>query len=608
MNNDPRGRSANSSFDIDPTVTGEVLTADFERPETIIGQILEGRFLIEKDLADSGADKGGLGLVYLALDQKMMNRKVVIKILRRSSLESPEIIRKFQHEKEALIRLNHPNIVTILDSGTLSDGNPFLVMEYIQGFSLRKVLRDSQKIPLQNAAHYVESIGSALAAAHSQKVLHRDLKPENIMLTPQEGDLESVKLIDFGIARVEGAQLAPETEIGRPAGTLKYMAPEQLKGQLQQTTAIDVYALSVVTFEMLAGSPPFDLRSTTLPEAVIELHEMQRNGIERRAFAKCGELPCEAVDLLIAGIAYDPGSRPLDVRQFSKELASALRNSEDGGSTDKARSGSDRRPFIDGSEGETHRVSISKREIADDIVRFEAADVPAPKVYKTWKPAMWAAALFLVLAIVSIPIALIFFVGGLDAFWGWNVPSNPLVTSGTIREISYYLNVQKMRDGKLYESPFKSSGQEVFESGYKFSMVVQPTADGYMYIFNEGKDDSGKTRYYLLFPTPSINNYSPKVSAEQKIETAQNTFAGSRGTEVIWMIWSKDPNNNIESIRKGLVIPPGAVREEDMSSLQSFLKTNRTVNLVSTKDSEGQKTVVKASGDVVVHRFELEHR
>lgn len=186
----------------------EAKTVSFDKPDKLIGQMLDGRFLIEKDLTEGGADAGGIGLVYLAQDLKLLGKEVVVKILQNAAAQNENIVRKFQHEKEALIRLDHPNIVRILDSGTLSDGNPFMVMDFIEGYSLRRKLRDHRKLPLAECAHLIETIGTALGVAHSKKVLHRDIKPENVMLTPEAEGYERVRLIDFGIARVEESKLA----------------------------------------------------------------------------------------------------------------------------------------------------------------------------------------------------------------------------------------------------------------------------------------------------------------------------------------------------------------------------------------------------------------
>jgi serine/threonine-protein kinase len=133
------------------------LTSKLVASDAMVGQMLDNRFLIKKDLTDGGADAGGIGLVYLAQDSKLMNRQVVVKILQKAAIENPDILRKFQHEKEALIRLDHPNIVRILDSGTLSDGNPFMVMEYIAGYSLRRMLSERKPLSLAFCAHVIES-------------------------------------------------------------------------------------------------------------------------------------------------------------------------------------------------------------------------------------------------------------------------------------------------------------------------------------------------------------------------------------------------------------------------------------------------------------------
>ena len=209
----PSPHATEDSKDKGPRPLSEITTVDFDRPDSLVGRTLDGRFMIEKNLTDSGADAGGIGVVYLARDLKLMGKEVVVKILNEKALQHPDIVRKFEHEKEALIRMDHPGIVRILDSGDLAGGNPFMVMEYIKGHSLRKALRLAGKLPLDVAANIIESLTDALSAAHAEGILHRDIKPENIMLTPLEEGKYHVRLIDFGIARVENSKLAPATEI-----------------------------------------------------------------------------------------------------------------------------------------------------------------------------------------------------------------------------------------------------------------------------------------------------------------------------------------------------------------------------------------------------------
>jgi hypothetical protein len=219
-----------------------------------------------------------------------------------------------------------------------------------------------------------------------------------------------------------------------------------------------------------------------------------------------------------------------------------------------------------------------------------------------------------IVAVVAVPAGY-FLVKGLRSAGNSNLGPNTNqdviaepADQGTERELSYFLRVQKMRDGKPFEAPFKSSGRDIYESGYGFTLVFQPDADGYMYIFNEGSDKQGETGYYLLFPSPTVNNGSAEVSGGRGNTTAGNKFTGGRGTEVMWMIWTKEKREDLEAIVKSVVVPPGIVKDEDMDSLRSFLEKYKTEKTESSKDSDDQRTIVKARGDVVVHRFGLEHR
>jgi hypothetical protein len=152
-----------------------------------------------------------------------------------------------------------------------------------------------------------------------------------------------------------------------------------------------------------------------------------------------------------------------------------------------------------------------------------------------------------------------------------------------------------MRDGKPFEEPFTSSGQEVFESGYKFNIVFQSQTEGYIYLFNEGRDESGKVGYYLLFPTPSVNNGSPQIIAGQQVQTAQNTFTGEKGTELIWMIWTKQQDDALARIVQTAYANRGEVGEANLVELQDLLKKFETSKPEVTKDSANQRTVLSAA-------------
>lgn len=577
-------------------------TVDFGKPETLVGQTLDGRFLIEKDLTEGGADKGGIGLVYLARDIKLMGREVVVKILQKEKIQNKDIARKFQHEKEALIRLDHPNIVRILDSGTLSDGNPFMVMEFIEGCSLRRRLREKGKLGFDETAHIIEKVTNALGTAHSKKVLHRDVKPENIMLTPQEEGFDRVRLIDFGIARVEDSLLAPATEIPRGIGTVLYIAPEQLYGQLEQTPAVDVYSFAIVVYEMLTGELPFN------PQSVIEMFELQKKGVKIKPSQLRPDLPEEAEKHLLAALEFEAEKRPQNARQFGRDLANALRGNADFKIDETNR-----------ELAKTLPANLISREIATEIptkpaIKAETTDVSNVGITgalstKSNKTLIWALPGLLALATVSLFVGLAIWKSGEETAANNSNANAPIAETEPSRELVYFLNVQKMRDGKPFEEPFKSSGQEIFESGYKFKMNFAADADGFIYIFNETKDAGGRTIYNILYPTPKIKNGSAEIKAKEQIETSWNEFEGERGTEIVWLIWTKDKNDVLEAIKQSAFDAEGAIKDEkNARQLNDFLQKYAKEKPEAVKDSTNQQTVVRGKGDVIAHRIELEHR
>jgi hypothetical protein len=233
---------------------------------------------------------------------------------------------------------------------------------------------------------------------------------------------------------------------------------------------------------------------------------------------------------------------------------------------------------------------------------------------KRSKAPLWIGLAFLVLAALAIPAAIAYRNSGTKAGdpatneTKTQAAGENSIATGTERQVSYFLNVQKMRDGKPFEAPFKSSGREVFESGYKFSLVFRPDAEGYIHVFNETTDAEGKTSYHLLFPTPSINGGSAKVAANQEIETARNTFNGAPGTEVMWLIWTAKANADLDAATDSAVRASGSVTPERTAALQSFLAKYRSAGTAAEKDPNEHTTVIRANGDTIAHRFELEHR
>ena len=278
---------------------------------SLVGNTLNNRYLIEKELK-----RGGFGIVYLAHDKQLHSRPVVVKVLLEDAYQSDYVVLKFRQEVEALSRIDHPGVVGIIDSGELADGKPFIVMQYVDGSTLRSLMKP-EGMDLEKSGDIIRQIGRALTAAHDKGIFHRDLKPENVMLQDLGHGEEQVKVIDFGIAKIKDSVVAPSTATNVSAGTVSYMAPEQLSGR-PVSAATDVYALAEIAYEMLTGRKPFN------PETGFELLEMQRGGVRIRPSDLRPSLSTAADQLILRAISFEPSQRPTKARDFGDELARAL--------------------------------------------------------------------------------------------------------------------------------------------------------------------------------------------------------------------------------------------------------------------------------------------
>src|SRR5579859_6869760 len=196
--------------------------------------------------------RGGMATIYRGRDLRT-DRIVAIKILREVYSTDPKFVTRFQREAKAASSLQHPNIVQVYDYGQ-SDGNYFIVMEYIEGTDLRRYLRSRGMLAVDRVIIIAHDIALGLGAAHRRQIVHRDVKPQNVLV----GRDGSIKLTDFGIASVyKDINDERLTTTGMTLGTVQYYAPEQAQGEIVSPAA-DVYALGIVMYEMLTGRPPFD--------------------------------------------------------------------------------------------------------------------------------------------------------------------------------------------------------------------------------------------------------------------------------------------------------------------------------------------------------------
>ncbi|MBV9924201.1 MAG: AAA-like domain-containing protein [Acidobacteria bacterium] len=283
-------------------------------PRDLTGKLLDGRYLVESQLG-----RGGLGVVYLARDTKLLDKRVVVKVLLDEFVDEEVahwVRRKFRAEIEALARIDHPGVVGVVHAGELPDGRPFIVMQYIEGGSLGSLMKQQGKLEFARAANIIRQIGHAVGSAHSRGVVHRDLKPENIMLQSLEGGDDHVRLIDFGIASVHDSQAEAAATNTRVAGTPYYMAPEQLLGK--PSPASDIFAIAVLAYEMLTGVRPFD------PKTPYQVMETLRAGARARPTKLRPDLPAEAEKIILRALSFEEAARPASAREFVDRLAQAL--------------------------------------------------------------------------------------------------------------------------------------------------------------------------------------------------------------------------------------------------------------------------------------------
>jgi serine/threonine-protein kinase len=209
----------------------------------MIGTLLGGRFRLERKLGS-----GGMSTVYRAFDETL-ERWVAIKVMHRDITSDAAHIERFRREARSVARLSHPHVVSVIDAGD-DDGHPYIVLEYVEGETLKARIRRDGPMPLGEAVAYAIEIGAALSAAHQARLVHRDVKPQNVLID-HEG---RAKLTDFGISRsLEADGL---TQAGKVVGTTDYVSPEQALGQDVDGQS-DIYSLGICLYEMLTGQPPF---------------------------------------------------------------------------------------------------------------------------------------------------------------------------------------------------------------------------------------------------------------------------------------------------------------------------------------------------------------
>lgn len=216
-----------------------------------VGSVLDGSYRVTRLIAE-----GGMGAVYQAIHLRL-NKPVAIKILARQIASNDEALARFRREAEVTSRLGHPHLVQVIDFGSSESGEPYLVMECLNGEDLDQRLRRVGRLPLAAVVEITKQAASALAAAHVEGVVHRDLKPANLFLVSIPGEDDFVKILDFGVSKIKAAR-TKLTRASSVIGTPDYMSPEQATGLVDEIDhRTDQWALGCIAWEMLAGRAPF---------------------------------------------------------------------------------------------------------------------------------------------------------------------------------------------------------------------------------------------------------------------------------------------------------------------------------------------------------------
>jgi tRNA A-37 threonylcarbamoyl transferase component Bud32 len=331
---------------------------------TVLGTLLGGRYRLDAQIG-----RGGMSTVYRAFDT-VLERPVAIKLMHREIAADSDQLERFRREARSVARLNHPHIVTVIDAGEEpaadgEGGTPYIVLEYVEGETLKQLIRREGPLEITQAIAYAIEIARALGAAHEQLIVHRDVKPQNILIGEEGG----AKITDFGIARTlteEGLTVA-----GRVLGTTDYVSPEQALGQ-PVTGQSDLYSLGVVLYEMLTGEVPF---TGETPVAVAMRHVREQVPDVQRLRPDVSAATASVVD---RAVAKDLDWRYRDAAQMIADLEEVL-------AVEAVRSGQ--------ATGEV-----------TSVLRTLPGETRRRLPWRMRHPARWAASLALLAAIVAIAL------------------------------------------------------------------------------------------------------------------------------------------------------------------------------------------------------------
>src|SRR5215213_4331950 len=541
-----------------------IIDDDEQRPPVLTKGQQFGSYVILDAL---GA--GGMGEVYLARDTRL-DRTVALKVLSPDISQDKRRMQRFRQEAKVASSLNQPNILTVFEFGEV-DQLTFIATEFIDGETLREYLH-GKKLKLGEILDISIQVLAALDAAHEARIVHRDIKPENVMIRRRD---HVVKVLDFGLAKVtekrastmnageSEAATAFKTAPGTVMGTVNYMSPEQAQAKAVDERT-DIWSTGVMIYEMVTGAMPFS--GATTSHTIVQILEKEP--------APLRNVPAELQRIVTKAMTKDPDER----YQTAKDMLIDLRSLK-------------KRLDV---QAEIDRTSSPEINIAADDANLGSQK---KKV--------------LVLALIAMAVvsAAIFGINMWRSQKRTNItavsePPTPLPE----RTLTYWITVQKFRDGRPYQNPFTQPGEMIFEQDYQIRVHIRSPEPGYLYILNEGPA-STDPEYVVLFPSPTANNGSPLLAAGQAVQIPEQSwfrFDKQQGVEKLWLVFSKDAVPELEAVRqfasvrtRGLVTDPA-----QNTVIQNFLST---VQVKPVAEKSETLTTLKAAGKLLVHPIRLEH-
>lgn len=594
-----------------------------------------GRYVIREKIGS-----GGFGAVYLAEDTRFSgNNRVAIKQIEMSN---ETVAKTSKVEADLLYNLSHPNLPKVTNCFQEA-GASFIVMDYISGEDLAQGLMRRRKFEIADVLNIADKVLDALEYLHSFPIYHRDIKPHNIKID-EKG---RIFLLDFGTAKGNTEAAEKTLQFGGQSitGYTPFYAPleqvlrvdpnsyllltslneEKLREFAERKTDArsDIYALGATVYHLLTGFSPEKATATVRAHALWSDKPDPLPGIQT--------LNAEVSNALAAAITRALEVMPEHRFQTAAEFRQSLKTSQ----------------MNSVPTQEVTQMFDPARQFQPPPTQAAAQIVEIPQSVNPSLPTIGKPSNFVAEASPSVSspsnarkfsligagLILLLVIGASAAGVIWkfsgdgaskteansnrretaNVNSDSPVNgarkiSDGTRNLDYSLTVQKMRDGKKYQEPFESSGQEIFENGYQFLMNLKPSESGFLYIFAEGLNDRGEKVFNIIFPTPKQNGGAANVSANQKYQTGWNEFSGAAGTENFWVVWSREKNETAESARENAFQNGGKVSDKNLEKrLKEFLESAK-IKTPASKDAENKLSKIEFAGDSAVYLIGLEHR